>query len=105
MPGENETDFQSLAENSVDIICRAGLDYSLKYVSPSCLRILGWTQEEMMQAPPLSLMLPEDAPVVEEAVARSAASGSPFSFVTLRMRRKDGSTVWMEVTSRQVLDS
>ena len=104
MPDEDETDFQSLAENSVDIICRAGLDYGLKYVSPSCFRILGWSQEEMLRAPPLSLMLPEDAPAIEEAVARNVASGTPFSFVTVRMFRKDGSLVWMEVTSRQVFD-
>jgi diguanylate cyclase (GGDEF)-like protein/PAS domain S-box-containing protein len=101
---EDATDFQLLAENSVDIICRAGLDYSLKYVSPSCVRILGWSQEEMMQAQPLALMLPEDAHVVDEAVAKSAATGSPFTLITLRMRRKDGSAVWMEVTSRRVDD-
>jgi diguanylate cyclase (GGDEF)-like protein len=49
-------------------------------------------------------MVPEDAPSIEAAVARTAASGTPFGFVTLRMRRKDGVSVWMEVTSRQVLD-
>jgi diguanylate cyclase (GGDEF)-like protein/PAS domain S-box-containing protein len=105
LPDGDETDFQLLAENSADIICLARRDYSLKYVSPSCLRILGWTQEEMMQAPPLSLMVREDAPAIDAAVARTAASGSPFATVTVRMRRKDGSSVWMEVTSRQVLDS
>ena len=104
MPDNDEIDFQFLAENSVDIICRARLDYSLKYVSPSCLRILGWTQEEMLLAPPLSLMLPEDAPVIDEAIARAAALGINYGTLRLRMRRKDGSSVWMEVTSRQVLD-
>jgi diguanylate cyclase (GGDEF)-like protein len=59
----------------------------------------------MMEAPPLSLMVPEDAPAVDAAVARTAASGSPFATVTVRMRRKDGATVWMEATSRKVLDS
>ena len=104
LDGKDETDFQFLAENSADIICRAGLDYAIKYVSPSCLRILGWTQEEMMRAPPLSLMLPEDAPAIDEAVARTVASGTPLGFVTVRMRRKDGSAAWMEVTSRQIFD-
>jgi diguanylate cyclase (GGDEF)-like protein/PAS domain S-box-containing protein len=105
LPDADETDFKFLTENSVDIICRARPDYSLQYVSPSCFRILGWTQAEMMEAPPLSLMVPEDAPAIDAAVARAAASGSSFGTVTLRMRRKDGSAVWMEVTSRQVLDS
>jgi diguanylate cyclase (GGDEF)-like protein/PAS domain S-box-containing protein len=104
LPSKDEIDFQSLAENSVDIICRARLDYSLEYVSPSCVRILGWTRQEMMDAPPLGFMVPEDAHLVDEAIVRAAASGGPFSFVTLRMRRKVGSPVWMEVTSNQVLD-
>ena len=104
MPGENENDFQSLAENSADIICRARLDYSLQYVSPSCLRILGYTQEEMMLAPPLSMMLPEDAPAIDEAIARAAAQGVNYVTLTVRMRRKDGVAVWMEVTSNAILD-
>ena len=105
MPEADETDFQFLTENSVDIICRVKPDYSLKYVSPSCFRILGWTQAEMMEAPPFGLMVPEDAPAVDAAIARTAASGSPFATTTVRMRRKDGVAVWMEATSRRVLDS
>ena len=105
MPGANETDFQFLTENSVDIICRARPEYSLQYVSPSCFRILGWTQAEMVEAPPFGLMVPEDAPTVNAAIARTAASGSPFATVTVRMLRKDGGAVWMEGTSRTVLDS
>jgi len=101
---KEETDFQFLAENSADIICHARLDYSLKYVSPSCLRILGWTQDEMMNAPPFSIMLPDDASMIDEAVARGSASGTHYGTSIHRMRRKDGSLVWMEVTARHVLD-
>jgi diguanylate cyclase (GGDEF)-like protein/PAS domain S-box-containing protein len=104
LPSEDETDFQFLTENSVDIICRAGLDFRLKYVSPSCLRILGWTQEEMLNAPPFSIMLPEDAPMIDESIARATASGTDSGTAIHRMRRKDGSLVWMEATSRHVLD-
>jgi len=105
VPGADETDFQFLTENSADIICRSRPDYSLQYVSPSCFRILGWTQAEMMEAPPFGLMVPEDAPAVDAAIARTAASGSLFATVTVRMRRKDGAAaVWMEATSRAVLD-
>ena len=58
-----------------------------------------------MRAPPLSLMLPEDAPAIEEAIARAAALGVNYGTLRVRMRKKDGSAVWIEVTSRQVLDS
>ena len=104
MPSEDETDFRFLAENSVDIILRARLDYSIIYVSPSCLRILGYTQEEMRNAPPFSIMLPEDAPMIDEFSARGSASGTDSGTAIHKLRRKDGSLVWMEATSRQVLD-
>ena len=104
MAANDEIDFQFLAENSVDIICRARLDFSLIYVSPSCLRILGWTQEEMINAPPFSIMLPDDASMIDESIARGTASGSHSGTAIHRMRRKDGSLVWMEATARHVLD-
>jgi diguanylate cyclase (GGDEF)-like protein/PAS domain S-box-containing protein len=100
----DETDFQLLAENSVDILCRAGLDFRLKYVSPSCFRILGWTQQEMLDAPPFSILLPEDAGMIDESIARGDASGSHMGTAIHRMRKKDGSLVWMEATARHMLD-
>ena len=42
MSVEPEANFQFLAENSTDVICRAGEDSVLHYVSPSSFRILGW---------------------------------------------------------------
>lgn len=101
---EHDTDFQFLAENSGDIICRCRLDYSLIYVSPSCLRVLGWTQEEMLNAPPFSIILPEDGPRIDEAVALVSASGAHSGTMVHRMRKKDGSFLWMEATAQHVLD-
>ena len=48
MPVEPEANFQFLSENSTDVICRAGEDMVLHYVSPSSFRILGWKPDEMM---------------------------------------------------------
>lgn len=40
-------DFQSLAENSADILCCTGMDGVLHYVSSVSLEVLGWKPEEM----------------------------------------------------------
>jgi diguanylate cyclase (GGDEF)-like protein/PAS domain S-box-containing protein len=104
MPGNDETDFQFLADHTADIICRTRLDFSLAYVSPSCFRVLGWTQEEMMNAPPFSIMLKEDAPMIDEAIARGTATGTNAGTARHRLRRKDGSLLWMEATARHVID-
>jgi diguanylate cyclase (GGDEF)-like protein/PAS domain S-box-containing protein len=94
MSGENEASFQFLAENSIDIICRAGLDMVLHYVSPSCFHILGWKPEEMTGKRPDAFFLPENA---------SALVGNSVAIV--RMRMKDGTMAWVEIKHRLVCDS
>jgi diguanylate cyclase (GGDEF)-like protein/PAS domain S-box-containing protein len=94
MSRENEASFHFLAENSIDIICRAGLDMVLHYVSPSSVHVLGWKPEEMTGKRPNAFFLPEDA---------STLAGNTFAVV--RMRTKDGTMAWVEIKHRMVCDS
>jgi diguanylate cyclase (GGDEF)-like protein/PAS domain S-box-containing protein len=94
MSEENEASFHFLAENSVDIICRAGLDMVLHYVSPSSFHILGWKPEEMTGKRPDAFFLPEDASALVEN-----------SLAIVRMRMKDGMMAWVEIKHRLVCDS
>ena len=68
MSSEDEIRFQFLAENSIDVICRAGVDMVLHYVSPSCFHVLGWQPEEMIGRRP-------DAFVFSEGDSRESFSG------------------------------
>jgi diguanylate cyclase (GGDEF)-like protein/PAS domain S-box-containing protein len=98
-------DFQFIAENSVDIICRTATDTTLLYVSPSCLRILGWTAVEMTGRPATDFILPDDLPTVRESIERCNTVGVDGVTATIRFRRKDAVHVWMEVNARAVRDS
>lgn len=101
MASEDEVSFRFLADNSVDIICRAGVDMVLHYVSPSSFRVLGWKPEEMVGRRPDAFFLPEDVSVL----ARSFSSDIDDSPVTVRMRMKDGMMAWVEIKHRMVCDS
>jgi diguanylate cyclase (GGDEF)-like protein/PAS domain S-box-containing protein len=94
MFSENEAIFQFLAENSIDIICRAGLDMVLLYVSPSSFHVLGWRPEEMTGKRPDAFFLPQCASVL--------AGNSP---AIVQMRMKDGMMAWVEIKHRMVCDS
>jgi diguanylate cyclase (GGDEF)-like protein/PAS domain S-box-containing protein len=94
MFSENEASFRFLAENSIDIICRAGLDMVLHYVSPSSFHVLGWRPEEMTGKRPDAFFLPKDA---------SALAGNSVAIVQMRM--KDGMMAWVEIKHRMVCDS
>jgi diguanylate cyclase (GGDEF)-like protein/PAS domain S-box-containing protein len=93
MPSEDEVNFQFLAEYSIDVICRAGPDMVLQYVSPSSSRVLGWTPREMIGKKPADFVS------LEEASSLPGSSSCPFhrSPITVRMRRKDGTLAWIEI--------
>lgn len=98
MAGSGETDFQFLAEYSLDIICRASLDRTLLYISPSSFHVLGWKPDEMTGRPAKEFIHLEDLSVLAGALASEQHS------VVLRMLRKDGSFAWMENRAHLVRD-
>lgn len=104
MPSDDGIDFQFLAENSADIICRAGLDMILRYVSPSSFDLLGWKPEEMIDKGPEGFVLPEDLPIVASSSNRFLSPGVQNSSSTVRMRKKDGTIIWMELNARLARD-
>jgi diguanylate cyclase (GGDEF)-like protein/PAS domain S-box-containing protein len=100
MSGADDVSFQFLAENSSDMICRAGLDMLLRYVSPSSCRVLGWKPEEMTGKRADDFILSADASFLPD----SLMSGLDRSPLTVRMRKKDGTIAWVEIKHRMVCD-
>jgi diguanylate cyclase (GGDEF)-like protein/PAS domain S-box-containing protein len=95
---EDQASIQFLAENSTDVICRAGADTMLHYASPSSFHVLGWKPEEMVGKR-------TDVFVVAEDVLALTANQVEGSRVSVRMRRKDGSLAWVEIKRRLVCDA
>ncbi len=101
---ESEAKYRLLAENSTDVIGILGTDGIVKYASPSCLALTGYGQQEMIGRRVSDIFLPEEWPVVEEAMARHAA-GDDVVRVRYRVRHKDGSLIWVERISRALRES
>lgn len=104
MPGKDEIDFQFLVEHSMDIITHAGMDRIVKYVTPSIFHLLGWTPEERIGRMVNDLILPDDLPVFADAYERLLAPDAQTVSITLRVRRKDGSVVWIEANASLIRD-
>jgi PAS domain S-box-containing protein len=100
MSAENESSFQFLAENSIDVICRAGMDMVLRYVSPSSFHVLGWTPDEMKGMRPLDFILSKDASLLSNRLV----SDPDEPVVPVRMRKKDGTLAWVEIRQQVVRD-
>ena len=94
---------QALVENSRDVLCRLGPDLCVRYISPSARGLFKREPDEMVGRPPSHFVLDEDLPLIAEAAAR-AAGGDPETPTTVRIRRPDGSVVWVEATASTLRD-
>jgi diguanylate cyclase (GGDEF)-like protein/PAS domain S-box-containing protein len=99
-----EHNFMFLVENSADLICRFGLDRRATYVSPSSIRLLGWTADEMMNFSPEDFIHPDDLKVVSAARESALQLSDRVLSTVVRVRRKNESWVWMELNSSVVPD-
>jgi diguanylate cyclase (GGDEF)-like protein/PAS domain S-box-containing protein len=93
----NERQLRLLAENSTDMILVVTASGRRVYASPACYALLGWRPEEMLKISSKEAIHPEDSGFLDEH--RAYGEGRPATF-TYRMRRKDGSYVWVESISR-----
>lgn len=101
----NGNDFQFLAENSADVICRITADFVLRYVSPSALKVLGWRPEELVGKTPGAYVEEEDMPGLLEIAKRNRSPGGKDTPATVRARKKDGTQIWIEINPREIHDS
>jgi two-component system, cell cycle sensor histidine kinase and response regulator CckA len=93
-----EEHYRSLIENSMDLISILNLDGTLRYVSPSAERMLGYPLDELVGRNVLSFVHTQDKARVQAALV-SGNHGRP---VECRVRHFDGSWRVLESFSRDL---
>jgi two-component system, cell cycle sensor histidine kinase and response regulator CckA len=93
-----EEHYRSLIEYSMDLISILNLDGTIRYVSPSHERMLGYPLDELVGRNVLSFIHPQDKSRVQMALAQGN-NGRP---VECRVRHSDGSWRMLESFSRDL---
>jgi PAS domain S-box-containing protein len=75
---------------SLDVMCVAGLDGYLKQINPAFENILGWTRAELLAAPFVEFVHPDDVEATLAALEKVGQGGVIQHFVN-RYRARDGS--------------
>jgi diguanylate cyclase (GGDEF)-like protein/PAS domain S-box-containing protein len=99
---ESELRFRLLAENASDLVFRISADSTIEWVSPSSEALLGWRPDEMEGHPSEQFVHPDD--VGTRWRAMDAIQHAGVAKYEARIKRKDGSTVWLAVSVRAIVD-
>jgi len=93
--GPQPTDFLHLFEMAIDLLAIADASGRYTALNQSWERVLGWTREELMRAPLLEFVHPEDRQATLDVLERTGDTGFELSRFENRYRCRDGSYRWL----------
>ncbi|MDO9228533.1 MAG: PAS domain S-box protein [Syntrophales bacterium] len=100
---ESEEKYRWVVDNMADVIMVIDMNLRFTYVSPSIMRIRGYTAEEATAQTFEQVMTPESLQIIakvfeEEMKLEASGTADPgrSRILELELYRKDGSIVWME---------
>ncbi len=99
---EEDTRFQTIINSTKDVIFTADMRGNITYVSPRA-EDFGYAQEELLGRNVTDFAHPEDREFTVKALANSVKTGRTLPIIPYRLRRKDGTYVYVEQKSGIVL--
>jgi two-component system cell cycle sensor histidine kinase/response regulator CckA len=107
--GENalrrsEARFRAMIEKSQDGITLLGADVRSIYQSPAVERLLGYTFEESKRMAWYDFVDEDQRPKLDRAVAEVMKGPGASASLDFRIRRRDGTYRWLELTATNWLD-
>ena len=100
---ESEARYRLLAENATDMIAGHDLNGVNTYVSSAGHALTGYHPDELIGQSAYALIHPDDHERLQTAHERLVVTGERQRLV-VRLRRKDGTWVWIETIARLVRD-
>jgi PAS domain S-box-containing protein len=100
---ESEARYRLLAENATDMIAGHDLNGVNTYVSSAAYTLTGYPPDELIGQSAYTLIHPADHDRLRSAHAQLLDTGRPQR-VVVRLRRKDGTWLWVETIARLVRD-
>jgi PAS domain S-box-containing protein len=100
---ESEARYRLLAENATDMIAGHDLNGLNTYVSSAAYTLTGYSPDELVGGSAYGLIHPADHEPLRSAHAQLLENGRPQR-LTCRLRRKDGTWLWVETIARLVRD-
>lgn len=98
----SESRFRLLSENAADVVLLVDAKGTITYASPSSFGLLGLHPAMLVGTKAVDRTHPDDAEEAARQLGRLVATG--FNVTELRLRRADGSEVWVANSTSTVFD-
>lgn len=92
-----------VTDNSRDVIIIADFEGRKSFVSAAAANWGEWSSEEMLNVPTLTLVHPDDRPKMAK-ILLELRSGKDEALAECRVRKRDGSYIWVESSMRTIRD-
>ena len=99
---ENEEKYRNLVESINDVVYEISAEGILKYVSPSAIRVLGYTSEEVLGNNILSYIHPDDRQTIIERLAN--LTKKEYFYLEYRYIHKSGETRWVRSSTTAIIE-
>ena len=97
-----ETRFRTLFEQAQAGMVFTSVDGHITTVNPAFCQLVGYTESELRGLSMLDITHPDEVPTVHEAMRRMLAGDVEGLRIEKRTMRKDGDSVWVDLTTRLV---
>jgi PAS domain S-box-containing protein len=102
----SERRFRALIENQTDGFVLYDAEGRIKYLSPSSVRMFGFTEEDARGTSIFDFVYPEDRPqVFARWLAWSSDPHAPPLHIEYRLRHRDGSYRWLDGITTNMLEN
>lgn len=102
---ENERRFRVIAEAGRDMVTETDREGRFSYVSGACEQVLNYSADELVGSKALDLHHPDDVDAFFDELKAGGKSNQPFVIQPHRLRRRDGSHVWVEALGLMYRDA
>lgn len=89
-----QEEFKLLVENAHDLIFSLYSDGNIKYISPNCIRFLGYNQDELVGTNITNYLHPDDKTSVYETLQNLLENEKNLSGIEYRAKHKYGDWIW-----------
>ena len=101
---EERSRFQSLVQNSRDVIAVIDASGRCSYISPGVTEVSGYLPEEVIGAMGFDFIHPDDAGIVASHLQEIGGVPDATKTVEVRTRTKSGDWIWIEIRAANRLD-